>query len=279
MRTVGVPGGIGDVSWVYSKLHCLPAMRWEVADGWPYRTVPFLSLLPKVAEAAYGEFSYTDIISSCNAKGAMWPSTWAIVNGHDRVLLEANMHLEAGKRLEDWLPDLECDFHYQINTTDEHKAKAEKALEGFARPIWGISAASYRGSEAWKTWGFAEWSEFLKKFHERVGGTIILLGGFWDDLTSSLSNDGYADLVGRTDIGTAVEVLKRLDGYFGFSSGLGVLMTVLNRKTMMLWPDHQLALRTSWAPPEMLQSGRYVALPWLAPDLILNRAKEWAGEP
>lgn len=277
LKTIGVPSGIGDVSWMYSKLKHLPPMNWEIADGWPPRTKQFLDLLPQVAESSYGDFTYTDIISFTNAQGSNWPASWAAINGASRILFQANMHLEEGKRLEDWLPDLECDFHYDILTTELHKEKAEKALKDHPRPLWGISAASYRGSEAWKTWGYNEWSEFLRKFQAKCGGTILLLGGFWDDLTSSLAADGYPDLVGRTDIGTAVEILKRLDGYFGFSSGLGVLMTVLNRKTMMLWPDHQRGLRNSWAPPKMIDNGSYLALPWLAPDLILTRAKEWAG--
>ncbi len=50
---VGVPSGIGDVSWVYSKLcNVGERLEYEVADGWPYRTTQFLELLPGVSKAS-----------------------------------------------------------------------------------------------------------------------------------------------------------------------------------------------------------------------------------
>ena len=273
---VCVPSGIGDVSWMYSKLMHAPPMEWEIADGWPHRTAPFLSLLPNVISARYGEFNYSDIIAMQSARPPL--ARWADVNGCARLMLEANQHLEMGKPLVEWLPDLPVEFHYDIGTTDRDKERAESLLEGFRRPWWGVSAASYRGSEAWKTWGLEEWSEFLGKFHAEAEGTIILLGGFWDDLTSQLSELGYPDLVGRTSIGCAVEVLRSLDGYLGFSSGLGVLRTVLRKKVFMLWPEHQQLLSTSWAPPWMVEEGSYVAKQWDDPGRILPAALKWAHE-
>jgi hypothetical protein len=277
MLTVVVPSGIGDVSWMYSKLKHAEVMHWEIADGWPYRTKPFLDLLEGIAGVSYGKSKYCDIavFTQMHVKG-----TWAetVSNGLSRLLVEANTHLERGLRLEDWMPDLPCDFHYNIYTSDADEEKACQLLSGFQPPLWGISAASYRGSEAWSTWGVDQWIEFLKAFEEKHGGTIILLGGFWDDLTHTIASHGYADLVGKTSVGTAIEVLKRLEGYIGFSSGLGVLMTVLKRPALMMWPAHQHALSTSWAPQWMIDEGLYVAMPWVQPKDVLMRASAWVGD-
>lgn len=274
MLTVGVPSGIGDVSWAYSKLKHAEPMLWQIADGWPYRTKPFLDMLDNIAGVEYGQFGYEDIVTFGNMHSK---PTWreVISNGFGRILIEPNSHLERGCRLEDWLPDLPCDFHYEIRTSPTDRERAESLLAGLETPLWGISAASYRGSEAWTTWNYKQWSKFLNAFHAKWGGTIILLGGFWDDLTSSLADDGYKDLVGKTSVGCMVEVLKQLKGFIGFSSGLGVIRTVLRLPAFMLWPDHQQPLSTSWAPEWMLESGLYVASRWLEPDVVLHRVNAW----
>jgi len=278
---VGVPSGIGDVSWVYSKLcNVGERLEYEVADGWPYRTTQFLELLPGVSKASYGPFRYDEIMAFEHATGIVDHPTWArcrIVR--DRIVLAAHHHLEMGRRLEDWLPDLPTSFHYTINIPREDQEKAYAALRPLRAPLWGISAASYRGSEAWKTWGRPEWSRFLRMFEAETGGTIILLGGFWDDLTHALATEGWPELVGKTSIGTAIEILKHLDGYIGFSSGLGILRTVLNKRVFMMWPEHQIELSTSWAPPDMLESGRYAASQWLDPNEVMIRVRLWLETP
>lgn len=274
--TVGVPSGIGDVSWIYSKLMHVGRLRYEIADGWPYRTVPFLELLPRVSSAAYGKFNYQDIIAveQCNyGSNPRWGDINA--NGFERVLIEANRHLEMGRPLAEWLPDLPTEYHYPIITKEEDNLRAVQLLKNLEPPLWGISAASYRGSEAWKTWGHPEWSTFLKQLKAEAGGSIVLLGGFWDDLTATLADEGYYDIVGKTSVGTAVEVLRLLDGYIGFSSGLGVIHTVFNKPTFMLWPDHQVELSTSWADPEMIANQRYMTSLWREPDLVFKRTKQW----
>ena len=53
IEVVGVPSGIGDVSWLYSKLKHAGPLGYKIADGWPYRTKQFLELLPNVRWAEY----------------------------------------------------------------------------------------------------------------------------------------------------------------------------------------------------------------------------------
>jgi len=272
MISVTVPSGIGDVSWIYNKLcHSDIPIGYEVADGWPYRTVPYLEMLDKVAYAKYSDVPYSGIVAMAE-RANTWDEIVSTSKG--MYYLEVNQHLERGKRLEDWLPDLPTNFHYKLadpSPRDLDIVNRLLAWETVPRPIIGISAASYRGAKAWNTWGYDQWSPFLKSLQSRTGGTIILLGGFWDDLTHSLLQDGHPDFVGKTSVSQAVEVLRRLDYYVGFSSGLGILRTVLDKPTFMMWPEHQLALSTSWAPPEMLENGTYSCSLWLHPREILAR--------
>jgi hypothetical protein len=279
VRTFNVPSGIGDFSWAYSKLKHAGMANWCIADGWPHRTVPYVKLLDNVNECAYGPFNYTEIVryEEQVCKLGITP-TWEQVEKFPgtSIYIEPNRHLELGRRLEDWLPDLPCDFHYKINVPQDEAARAVALLSGMKRPIWGISCASYRGSEAWKTWGHDQWALYLKMLEAEVGGTILMLGGFWDDLTSTVaSSGGYKDIVGRTSVPMMVSVLDLLDGYIGFSSGMGVIRTVLSKPVFMMWPDHQVELSTSWAPLEMLESRAYVASLWREPRLVFERTKDW----
>lgn len=281
MRVIGVPSGIGDVSWLYSKLcHIDETIRFEVADGWPYRTREFLQMLPRVAECDYDmQMRYDDILSFENIHGLLkYGLTWNELEDrfpYGRLMLECNRHLEMGRRLEEWLPDLPCNFHYDINTKPLDRVRALELIDGMQKPVIGISAASYRGSEAWKTWSYDEWSPFLEWLEAETGGSVLLMGGFWDDLTHSIAEDGYRDVVGKTSFGTAVELQKELDLYVGFSSGLGIVRTVLNKKTYMMWPDHQVALASSWAPPEMLESGTYSHSLWRDVDSVKRHVRAW----
>lgn len=273
---IAVPSGIGDVSWIYSKLGAL-GLEWEVSDGWPARTVPYLEMLPGIKKATYGGFQYNDILRWQQAVGILDTPRWSdcVALEAGTLYMSANRHLELGRRLEDWCPDLSTDFHYEIRVESRQTVKAAALLEGMRRPIFGISAASYRGSEAWKTWRYEQWSHFLRMLLAHAGGSVLLLGGFWDDLTSSLVDDGYRDVVGKTDVGTCVEILRNIEGYIGFSSGLGVIRTVLNKPAFCLWPDHQVELSTSWAPMHMIESGRYEASLWREPEDVMRRVKAW----
>ena len=196
------------------------------------------------------------------------------------LMLEPNQHLEMGKPLADWMPDLPTTYHVPMYVTDEDSTRAKRLLANMPRPITAISCASYRGSEAWKTWGYAEWSPFLKRLHAEVGGTILLLGGFWDDLTSRIAEqDGYPDLVGKTNMGQLVAILRQCEQVVGFSSGLGMLHACEWGKTFLLWPDHQVELSRSWADPAMLDAGTYDTSLWRHPDEVWWLVKRWLAKP
>jgi len=286
---IAVPAGIGDVSWILSKLVNVSDrydFNIEVADGAPYRTVPFLRMFPWISKADYGNFHYTDLHFGYHSQNLY---TWKAIeeSGRGRIWLTNNPHLEAGNRLEDWLPDLPTDFHYPINEGKLAAVRTNHILEScrkkfhFVHPLklYGISAASYRGAQAWNTWEYEDWATFLTLWsdHDR-GARFILMGGGWDDLTRSLYEE-FADLcfdaVGKTSFATAINLHRNLDGYVGFSSGLGIIRTVINKKTFMFWPEFQEKLSTSWAPPDMLEAGTYDCCLWQEPESAFKKVEAW----
>ena len=278
-KTFCVPSGIGDISWQYSKLKNIgQPLHLQVCDGFPRRSLPYLKLLPNVSYAEYVPTKWTDIQSFQR----MHPvETYQDIKerGFGVEYLENNMHLLSGRRLEEWLPDLPTDFHYEMNIPLEDSARAKFLWDkyGLRHPCMAISCASYRGSESWNTWGVKPWLEFLELVRKEVPEMkFILIGGFWDDLTATIADTGgFVDLVGKTNIGTCIELLKKVDYYVGFCSGLGVLRTVLKKKVFTLWPDIHESHIWSWAPPEMCEDGTYIGMLWREPSDVFSRVKLW----
>lgn len=264
---IGVPSGIGDISWLVSKVINAPEwgdIHFVVAGGWPYRAGDYLKMLDKGVE--YGQFDWGHIVTF----EQVHPYTnWSDVPKNYGVFyMEPNILLES-KKLAEYLPDLPTSYHYHLNVPNIKRKHfySELVSLGENGPLIGISAASYRGAEEWKCWDMAKWADLCKKL-VRMGYSIVLMGGSWDDLTRSLARlipkSNCLNLVGETDFAEACAIHKLLDYYIGFSSGLGIIRTVLGLPTFMLWPNedawsHGVFLRESWADPADVQSGRYVS--------------------
>jgi hypothetical protein len=289
MIRIGVPSGIGDISWIVSKL--VNAPQWPnqieivIADGWPFRAQPYLEMLG--IRSSYGEFKFDDIISFLNyedegVKRLERFKTWeGIVNsGFGCVLIQPNWHLEMGRPLDNYLSDLKTDYHYKLKIPDIRSKKWYNELTNSSSKWIGVSAASYRGAKAWKTWDHDQWVPFCKLLI-KDGYSICLIGGAWDDLTSTLEEelgDRCLNLVGKTTFPEACAVHEFCDFYIGFSSGLGIIRSVMGLSTMMLWPEHQQPLSMSWADPEDVASGKYVASQYMDIRPVYNLFKRQEKE-
>ena len=272
---LGIPAGIGDASWLISKLITStewPSLEFDVSDGWPNRTGDLFKLLGK--KAAYAPLDYTEILLFEKLHPyTLWNDICS--NGFGRFLMQPNSHLEHIP-LKDYLPDLQTDYHYKLKLPNISRKWYYPKLKSNS---WiGISAASYRGAVSWSTWEMDKWSRLVKMLLNR-GYDIAFLGGSWDDLTKELfyrlkvDRDRLLNLVGKTSLGEVCAIHKMLKYYIGFCSGLGIIRTVLNMPTMMLWPDHMGFLRTSWADPKDVESHRYVESSYIAPKDVFSKFK------
>jgi len=280
-----LPSGIGDCSWAVSKL--INAPEWprveiEVASGWPFRTHPYFEMLGK--KSTYGQFGFDDIVAFEKVNPYR---TWKelVSRGYGCYYIQPNIHLET-RPLHEYLPDLPTNYHYPLDIPDLKSSRLYKKyfqpLEEYPRWV-GISAASYRGAKAWNTWELDSWADLCLKLIAD-GYHICLMGGKWDDLTDELefhlpvSPDDVLNIVGKTTFPEACAVHKLCKFYIGFSSGLGIIRTVMELPTIMLWPDHQQLLSTSWADPEDLESKKYIALPYTTPDDVYRAFSIQAGK-
>lgn len=283
MLRVAVPAGIGDVSWIWSKLVSLnEETEIFTPDTYPQRTYQWLHLLPKVIPAI-GKHGYNDILTreilKDYAKYESWKELRDKHEGDEIIYLQPNQWFLQGKLLSEWLPDLKTDFHYKMNIPEEDKLSAEKRLGQYPFNL-GIHMACIRGARAWECWLPEDWIKFLlrvtKDFPEF---RIVLLGGIWDsdmalEVQGMLENKiRILDLIGKTTIGEAITILDRLTYYVGYSSGLNVMRTVLNRACTTLWPKHQRAHIYSHVDPDMVNDRSYLGFTYDDPDRIYTRLK------
>src|SRR5207249_10747350 len=112
IEVVGVPSGIGDVSWLYSKLKHVGPLGYKIADGWPYRTKQFLELLPQAKWTEYAPFTYRDIINFEQVQNIGFHRTCKDIfnRGVEDCLIEADRPLELGIPLDDCMPDWPTDY-------------------------------------------------------------------------------------------------------------------------------------------------------------------------
>ena len=283
---IGTPSGIGDISWIWSKLVGLTDeydIVFDVADGAPRRAHNYLKLLPELKGYRYGKFDFP-FIQTWGATNDI--TTWAAIKqrGFGQEFLQPNFHILNGGLLQDWLPDLPTNFHYEIATKGEDKISAEGMIkDAEVSTVIGIHAASIRGAKAWNTWKRKEWMQLMQSINRDLKGDVmfVLMGAYWDDLTKSLQDKNLKtkDLCGKTTVAEVLEIHKRIDGYIGFSSGLGVLRTVLGLPTFMLWPDWQYLHIYGWAPPEMVEDGSYNGVIYSDVETVYEGfVKRWLDE-
>lgn len=269
---IGVPSGIGDASWIVSKLVNAPEwpnIQFIIAGGWPFRTKPLFDMVG--VNSTYGKFNYEEILIFEKLHPYV---TWENIssNGFGVFYLQPNQHLERGDSLSEYLPDLATNYHYKLKTPSIKQKDYYKRLT--VGKWLGISAASYRGHQAWSTWEMSKWKQLCKRLI-KDDYKICLLGGSWDDLTRSLSKEFEClNLVGQTTFQEACSIHKMLDYYIGFCSGLGIIRTVLALPTIMLWPSHMPAHMYSWSDPKDKESGKYIASTYTKPKEVYSLFRE-----
>jgi hypothetical protein len=211
LRTLIVPSGIGEFQWAWTKYlntgedFCILGL-----DGSPRRLHQFCEMHLRVKAFGYTSvFDYTRI--------RQWQdfhklTTWEAVSKKfglgQPCALACNPHLEGGFPLSEWLPDLQTTYAYPLKPTETQLVKAGKYLQNceFTDVLIGISCASYRGADAWKTWHVAEWLEYLTLVQTEVpnarstmkirtsdGSRMLEVSLPWDELTSEQQLEFYKD--------------------------------------------------------------------------------------
>jgi FkbM family methyltransferase len=286
---VAVPSGIGDVTWVLTKLPALLAKEGLTkADidcchsDYP-RTSEFLLSFDFVRRAGYCEFDCVEQGSPVLSDGCFnyAPSQPA---WHDRYdwFLQANGHLEHGRRLEEWLPDLPIDWQvasrFRFHPHDEAAARQFAAESGPFLLCFAAStpANTVAGHNRGPLWTPADWAELCRHLLAR-GIRPVFVGAEWDGdyyhrhLAAQLPQ-GVWERIGQWPIGVTFAAIRAARGLVAYQSGLGIFGVYLGAKVAMWWrphgdslvPDRQITfseeMAKAWVPPGVEESGQYVPL-------------------
>lgn len=275
-RTIKTCAGIGDSIWLFMKLiNAGEKFHWQLPDGQPQRGKQIFDLMPQLtASCEYVEGLGYTVIKAMNAGTAGWESIF-----ERGFYLEANSHLEAGKRIEDFLPDLPTSYKLDCVTSEEDKKAAQSHMSSQIMQHIGIYCSAYSNARHWGQWREGEWSEFIHMLHrDRPLTKFILFGADYDmDLTSKIQarmrGIPHITLISRP-LGEVVETMKLLDYFIGFPSGLSILNETLHKRGIMFYPQHLVPLMNTWAHPDRIASGEYKAVQTCAPKKLFDWIKE-----
>jgi ADP-heptose:LPS heptosyltransferase len=274
-RGIRVPAGIGDSVWIFQKLiNTGERYRFFLPDGQPQRGKQIFDLLPQLVESCtYTKHLGYNQIKHRNAstRHKLWRNIY-----RSNFYLSANEHLEAGKRIEQWLPDLPVSYTLDYATTEHDAARAAALLPG--GPYIGIFATSYSTQRAWGFWDENGWYDLIRLMP--AGYTFVIIGAVWDTdmgtaLMARLTAAGvpFINTIGEP-LSVVIEVLKRLHYFIGFPSGLSILNETLQKDTFMFYPPHLQPMINTWADPARIESGDYRGYLFCSPQQAFNLIKD-----
>ena len=287
-----VPAGIGDVSWIYSKIRHIPSMLGKIVilyagsrDLAPvlHRAHPLIEMMPDVHWGGYmpQRESWEVVAQSLPSE---WPDHfgWGPLH-HKRVMnLSANLHLEMGRKLSEWLPLLPTDYHYHLDIKLEHQQNGDNLLGGLSGPFIAVYTSNRDKSDqpsGWALWDSDEWIGFLtriSKLPELKRCTFLILGASYDAdrseaVATGLERCGLSVVrVLGQPLGVALHCLSRSHYFFAYPSGIGILANVLRVPGVMFLPWLLSNLENAYADPNDMALSVYRAWSDPRPDEVYD---------
>lgn len=232
-RTLNIiaPPGIGDIAWVMAKV--LPILRerqaagkptiFHVLDGFPRRGHDYLALFG--AECRWIAVSVQELYAMPQ------PS---VIPEHGTICLSANVHLEDGKPLADWLPG------YPLALPIPERYIQTRTPPKCAPAVVHMCHAGYmEGNLLYRTW-----ARILLKTIERYGD-IYLIGGnsntdhaFAQKVIKTLSAQDRAKVTPVFDapLENVLYLMQDARAVIGPASGITILSTYQYVPTLMAYP-------------------------------------------
>ena len=277
--TLVVPPGIGDVSWIYSKVQQLATQRkivFRLCGDHPFRGKEFVDVLPNIVNQGYGNVAYEQI------RDKLVPTRMdlsALPNG-SIYNLSLNPHLEGGNQLATAFPEQSTNYHYTMKLPPVTAGSPVFKLQQYdkKRRKIGFYCSSYAHRADIVFWKVPGWIKLLKMVLEKYPDALLVaLGAPYDDRTKEVVKalvDENIDVISffGQHIGETLNVMKQFDYFFSFPSGLGILSDVINIPCMMwFWGnlpgwERVKGLPGSYADPENVKSFRHITAPYASVD-------------
>jgi len=277
MRTIKTNPGIGDACWIFQKLiNSGEQFNWQIHNGAPQRGKQIFDLLPQLsASCEYVPNLQYSIVGPRNIQKQL--PLWKQIRMND-FYLSANEHLESGKRIETFLPDLPTSYELPFQT-QQWEAEVKERFKG--GPYIGIYASAYSTARNWGFWDEYGWLKLIQSMRGLIPeATFVLIGAEWDaELAGNLRNllqrhhIAYISTIGQP-LGYVIEMMKMLAYGFYFPSGLGILSGLLHRPSVMFYPVALPKLACTWADPAIIQNGNFKECQFCTPEKIFAWVKD-----
>jgi ADP-heptose:LPS heptosyltransferase len=273
IRTIITCPGLGDTVWLFMKLvNQSERFHWKIGDGLPQRGHQIFELFPQLVES----FEYIPDHGYNKVKRSAHTGKWS--RTPDRFYLEANSHLERGNRIEEFLPDLETSYRLEYATTiTVYQAAWFHAYDSYKdSPHIGIYTSAYSNARHWNGWEAKQWLELIRLIQKHDPNyKFVFIGADYDigvsqEVMKQLQPSEYVNTIGQP-LPVVIEILKRLDCFIGFPSGLSIINETLGAKqTVMFYPVHLSKLINAWPDPARIESGAYKGCLFCEPKKIFG---------
>lgn len=278
-RTITVQPGIGDSIWVLQKLLSQQEkFHFKIPDGSPQRGRALFDLLPQItASAEYAPGLTYKKITRDNIQNTK--RKWAQIK-ETEFFLSANQHLEAHKRIEDFLPDLPTTYRIDYATSQKDKDAAAKVLFDDGKRYIGIYTSAYSNARNAGGWELEQWFKLIRLIHAKNKDvTFVLIGASYDvGITEQLTTDMRRNYIPCTNttgqpLGVVIEILKRLSYFIGFPSGLSIINETLGKDGVMFYMKKDVGIINSWARHSRIEAGNIKECLFCPPEQIFDWIK------
>jgi len=267
---VYTPPGIGDAYWILMKL--LPMakgpidIRSSIAEN---DRAHFLNYVKGVKQVKPSNVSFLKLTKM--AKRIVYPE-------HKKLMyMEANSHLERGKRIEEYYPHFGTQFKLDWEIGPDAITKALSYLTGKTNIIVYTSSYKYntklRENYCGKFWEPSNWSKIISHLYETIPGVnVIWLGAEYDKgMLASLPKDIKVVVNEPADV--VIELLRRCTGFIGYQSGLSIISMMENIPTYMVYFDYLTNLPYTFCPQTHLKNKK------LYKPVFFNELQKSLGDP
>ena len=281
IRTIKVCAGIGDNIWLLQKLiNSGGRFNFELPDGKPQRGSAVFDLLPQVAvSSSYVKGLNYKTLAAKTERGKFSDIT------ADSFHLSCNEHLEHGRPLTAFLPDLKISYKlpWGMPSPDRNELLQGYLLDKINKAggkFIGIYGSAYSTQRAWKqygAWGVAEWLQLIRMIHAKDPSyTFVIIGAEWDndfatELIKQLGDIRYINTVGEP-LTTFMQWTKLFHYAFYFPSGLPILSETIEGASdcTMFYTTNIAKIMGTWCDPERRAGNKFKECLFCSPAAIFD---------
>lgn len=230
MIEIYTPSGIGDIYWLLQKLQSTGerfSIRTPPGDSAVFNRAKFLLNLEGVDRVAPTGMHYSALVAEAKKHRYEQPFP-------RQMFLEANTHLEAGRHISEYMPNLKTEYKLNWKISEGAKVKADKILSKTKKNIIVYtSGVKNNDSQATGIWSHRNWIRIFKELNKLNDINLIWIGADYDSDMLNWVKAEHALVDAPADI--ILQLLRSCDGFVSYQCGLSCISVSEGIPTTMLF--------------------------------------------